>query len=118
MPGAFHTELVVDPAKMTARLYLLDVEFKNPTTLRSKLTVTLKRKGQEDEVPLSCGAEADSFNCKIPGKKLKKGDVLRVLAERDGQMGGVAEYAFPFKISSHEGHEGHKGGHLPGGHSQ
>ena len=101
MPGAWHTELVLDQNQKNAKIYLLDIEFKNPTVKNSKLTLTLKKPGRDNEQLIQCVAKQVFYVCSLSKIKLKKGDQLKVLAERDGKMGGIVTYSFPLKKVTH-----------------
>ncbi len=98
MPGAFHTELVA-AGKSAIRVYLLDMEWKNPTIESSMVTAYLKRKGQE--TPLACKPATDHFACELPkGKSLKATDEIHVTANRKGVTADAAVYRFPLKFSA------------------
>jgi len=80
---------------------LLDVSKKNSKIENSTLKLTLKRNSLE----WSCVAVKDYFVCRAPkGTKLEKGDEVQLLASRDGQVGGLVSYSFPFKLQKLGGH--------------
>ena len=93
MPGPFHTELV-KVSDTTFRVYLLDMEWKNPTTRDSKIAV--KAKSKKGFQPVSCAFEVEAFKCELP-KNWKWSDVTEISIEptRQGTPGGVALYRFP-----------------------
>ncbi|MCM2348623.1 MAG: hypothetical protein NDI69_01300 [Bacteriovoracaceae bacterium] len=89
MPGAFHTELVLN--SQSAKVYLLDVSFKNPTTVNSQVTVLL----QDKEV--SCVKKQDHFACPIPAKLTHLAEI-GVKAVRNGVVGKEATYPLPLSF--------------------
>ncbi len=111
MPGAFHTELIVDGVNKL-KVYLLDIEWKNPSVLKSDLQVTHNNKNKA-----SCEALQNYYVCTFTKNVnlLKKGE-LKVLAQREEQKGMEVFYKLPLKLqsskstpasapaSSHEGH--------------
>lgn len=104
MPGAFHTEVL--QTKEGFRIYLLDINWKNPSVLDSSVTATIKTGKKKTE--LVCSQEEDSFLCKTA--TFKKG-VLTIMAKREGQMGIDANYKLPLKLEAekneHIDHSGH-----------
>lgn len=93
MPGAFHTEVV--PEKSGYRIYLLDINWKNPSVKDSTLTANIEIENKKNE--LSCSKSTDSFFCK--SDMIAKGK-LNILAQREGQTGGVATYNLPLKFET------------------
>lgn len=90
MPGAFHTELLIE-GQDKVKVFLLDMEWKNPTTKNSNLEVRLG----EDKA--TCTAEAEAYLCSWTKKvNLKKGKLV-VLANREGLQGNEAVYDLPLK---------------------
>lgn len=93
MPGAFHTELVMK-SKIELNVFLLDMEWANPTTAGSSVKVVFK--SGKKESPLNCEAKQDHFRCKArrtvsirpPGK-------IEITANRNGVSGGLAVYELP-----------------------
>ncbi len=93
MPGAFHTEVV--PEKNGAyRVYLIDMEFKNPVVANSEVRLWLKTSSEKSEV--ICKADANSFLC-TPKDKMKSPKELLIIAKRDGAQGNEAKYVLPLK---------------------
>lgn len=86
MPGAFHTELLVETHM--ARVYLLDVNFKNPTTLNS--TVSMKVGSDSNFKEVSCSPKVEYFECHIP--EVEKVKDIQVKATRNGVSGKLANY--------------------------
>lgn len=103
MPGAFHTELVpVD--KNNLKIYLLDIQWKNPSVVNSKLVVRLNKKTKA-----KCEVKENYFSCVFPKSVdlTKKGE-LKVLAEREEQKGMEVSYPLPLKLEIvDDGHGGH-----------
>jgi hypothetical protein len=98
MPGAFHTELVL-LAKGEFKVYLLDVNFKNPSTTKSELQVQYL-----DKVSAKADCQIQEnlyYLCKLPQTVdfTKKGE-LRVVATREGQ--GGAEVVYPLPLPNRE----------------
>ncbi len=94
MPGAFHTE-VLPSGPNTLKVYLLDIEWKNPTTADSSLVVTHKAK---KSVTAKCVIEEDPYVCSFPKNiKLNKKAKLLVEAKRENQKGNTATYDLPLK---------------------
>lgn len=93
MPGAFHTEVV--PEKNGAyRVYLSDIEFKNPVVANSEVKLWLKTASKKFE--FDCKAEATSFLCSTE-EKVSSPKELSVVAKREGAQGNEARYPLPFK---------------------
>jgi hypothetical protein len=105
MPGAFHTELVLDKDQ-SVHVYLLDIEFKNPTVQDSSVEVTYQN--GKKIIPFKCTVMgSDHFHCLTSEKySTKKGD-FKVKATREKAVGNEAIYKLPLKLSSGAGHEMH-----------
>ena len=93
MPGAYHTELLKVTEK-SFRVYLLDMEWKNPTTKDSKISVNAK--SQTGQQPMKCSAERDYFKCNLP-TNWSWADLseINIESNREGSHGGIANYRFP-----------------------
>lgn len=104
MPGAFHTEVVLDKDQ-SVHVYLLDMEFKNPTLKDSSVAVTYKNK--KSSVAFNClPMGGDHFHC-TPSQKISiKQGKLVVQATREKAVGNEAIYKLPLKLtgSSNGGH--------------
>lgn len=99
MPGVFHTE-VVQAGKDTAKIYLLDLHWKNPTR-KGKVEARLGKK------VATCRARDDHFSCVFPKESdLSKG-ILTILAEREGDKGVEVFYELPLRHKKINGHLGH-----------
>ena len=94
MPGAFHTE-VVPTDKNQLDVYLLDLEWKNPSVTQSSLTVV--HHGKSDTTA-HCQIIKDHYHCQFSNSVhlTKKGE-LKVTAQREGQSGNAVSYSLPFK---------------------
>jgi len=114
MPGAFHTELVLD-GKNKFKVYLLDIQWKNPSVVKSQIQAKLNNK-IEAKCEIQKSESESYFLCALPSKVdlTQKGE-LRILAVREGQQGAEAIYPLPLKLetpavvspSEHSGHGGH-----------
>lgn len=82
MPGAFHTELVRGEKGAPAKVYLLDMEWKNPTVKDSAVSVSLDGKPAKD-----CKPAKDHFTC-----ELGLANSVSITAKRAGQQGNAATY--------------------------
>lgn len=99
MPGAFHTEVL--KTKEGYRVYLLDMNWENPSIADSSVVATIHAGKKKTE--LKCEKEKKSYLCKT---KLKEKGELEVTAKREGQMGNTAVYKLPLKFEkSNTGHE-------------
>jgi len=105
MPGAFHTEVVVD-GKDHLKVYLLNINWKNPTTANSSVEISFTGKSKD---PIKCVAKVDHFSCPIPTSvDLKKKGQLIVNSQRAGQKGNQASYTLPLKLGRiDDGHGDH-----------
>ncbi len=92
MPGAFHTE-VVSTGKDSLKIYLLDMEWKNPSVKKSSLKVTIGK------TKATCKAQENFYHCVFPATidLFKKGE-LKVIAQREGQSGAAAIYPLPLSF--------------------
>lgn len=99
MPGSFHTELVVEGS--TAKIYLLDMAFKNPLTGKSSVTVSAE--GKSVSVRPHCVEKKTFFECHFP-QDLKNYISLLIKPVRSGQKGKEVRYALPLKFSSGANH--------------
>ncbi len=92
MPGPFHTELVLESS--VVKIYLLDMNFKNPTTLNSKVVLLLKEKTDE----ILCVDKESYFECPLPGQSTNYLGI-NVKAIRNGVVGKVVYYPLPLTFS-------------------
>lgn len=91
MPGAFHTEVVKE--KEGYRVYLLDIDWKNPSVLDSSVSAFIQVGKKKTD--LTCSQESSSYFCK---SKLPQKGNLNILAKRQGQTGAMALYKLPLKL--------------------
>ena len=91
MPGTFHTEVVKE--KNGFRIYLLDINWKNPSVLDSSVTAFIQLGKKKTD--LACEKMTDSYFC---SSKLKEKGELNIIAKREGQMGDVSSYKLPLKF--------------------
>jgi len=95
MPGAFHTELVMK-SKKGLNVFLLDMEWANPTTESSSVKVVFKS-GKKESL-LNCETKQDHFWCKAPkGISIVAPGKVEITANRNGATGGLAVYELPLK---------------------
>jgi len=105
MPGAFHTEVVKE--KNGYRVYLLDINWKNPSVLDSDVKASIQV--GKNKTDLNCTKESDSYLCisSLPQKGM-----LNINSKREGQAGGIpSSYNLPLKFeipkSEMPEHKGH-----------
>lgn len=92
MPGAFHTELVIS-SDQKIKIYLLDMNWQNPTVKNSNVIVTYKAEKPEKA---KCSVTSDHFTCEFSKKvDLTKIGVLNIKAVREGNNGTIAIYELP-----------------------
>ncbi len=97
MPGNFHTEVV--PSKDgTFKIYLVDINFKEPTVKASKVSVWITNKRKSE---IKCEPMKDHFHCFPKGVNLNKG-TLTVEAERNSVKGAEAVYKLPLALAKGE----------------
>ncbi len=96
MPGAFHTEIVPN-TDSSFKLYLLDINWKNPSVKDSSLNVLHKPSNSK----AICKIEKNYYYCKLDKTiKLKNNGSLTVEAKREGQNGIAMEYMLPLKLET------------------
>ena len=94
MPGAFHTELV--PSGNNAfKVYLLDMDWKNPSVKDAKVKLTFK--GMKN-MNSNCVEKANFYLCKFD-KIFKPKNVGELILEttREAQAGDPVFYSLPLK---------------------
>lgn len=104
MPGAFHTEFV-PTGKSEFKVYLLDINWKNPSTKDSSLEV----RSAGGEKAKCEPKESLYYECRFPSKVdlAKKGE-LTVTAKRELQQGNEVKYPLPLKLEKvDDGHGAH-----------
>ena len=105
MPGAFHTEVILT-SPSTLKVYLLDIQLKNPSTIDSFLFVNHTK---DKAMKTKCSIESNYYTCTLPKNvDLKKKGELFVEAKREGQKGMVVSYELPLKLQKvDDGHGSH-----------
>lgn len=94
MPGAFHTELVPDSKGQSFQVYLLDINFKNPTVKDSSVEMQLEQKDNKI-INFNCSTMGDNhFFCK-PKKKYLSTEGKLILKVKREKATGQAEYKLP-----------------------
>jgi hypothetical protein len=91
MPGAFHTE-VVDKKNNSLEIFLLDMNFQNPSVKNSSLKVFTIAKGRKTD--FECAMDTEKYVCK---GNLPKTGKLHVIAQREKMQGNEAIYDIPVK---------------------
>lgn len=106
MPGAFHTEVLPLGANKL-KVYLLDINWENPSVLNSSLTVSLRSKKTSQA---KCEVQENYYLCEFPmGVDLTKKGELSVEAQRENQKGNMVSYELPLKLQViDDGHGGHQ----------
>ncbi|MBK9323524.1 MAG: hypothetical protein IPM97_11385 [Bdellovibrionaceae bacterium] len=106
MPGAFHTEIVpIDEQKL--HVYLLDMNWKNPTTKDSSLVMTFEKRKQFEKA--KCQPSSNFYICEFSKEvDLMKSGTLKLLAQRKKKKGNLIRYELPLK---HLGKSGNHSGH-------
>lgn len=105
MPSAFHTEVIVTSPN-TLKVYLLDMQWKNPSIKDSFLFVSLAK----DKIQkINCTIETNYYVCMFPKNvDLSQKGELFVEAKREGQVGKVVSYELPLKLQKvDDGHGSH-----------
>ncbi len=94
MPGAFHTEVVpLGPNKI--QVFLLDINFENPSTKDSALAVTHKA---GTSTIAKCEVKENSYICYLTKEiDLSKHGLLLITAQRENKKGRKIAYALPLK---------------------
>jgi hypothetical protein len=96
MPGAFHTEVVIN-SKNSLKVYLLDIDWKNPSVLKSEVKATLVAAKKTEDA--KCSAKDNYFLCTFSKSvNLKKKSELQIMAYREEQKGNVANYNLPLSL--------------------
>lgn len=96
MPSAFHTEVVLSDTDDSFHLYLLDMNFQNPTVKDSQVKAVYEVKGSKP-VNFKCEVMGGNhYHCLPDGKYSKSKGKLALTVKRE-QFEGKAEYVFPLK---------------------
>ncbi|MBK7961785.1 MAG: hypothetical protein IPK04_11675 [Bdellovibrionales bacterium] len=106
MPGAFHTEVIpLGPNKL--KVFLLDINWKNPSVSSSSLRVNLKSKKTSQA---KCDVQENYYLCEFSkGVDLTRKGELSIEAQRENQKGNKVSYELPLKLQViDDGHGGHQ----------
>lgn len=97
MPGSFHTEVVMD-GKDKIKVYLIDMEWKNPSVKKSSLSVILDNK--KETISADCKIIDDHYSCSFskPVNLYRKAE-LKIQSEREGIEGAEIIYTLPLRIN-------------------
>ena len=97
MPGAYHTEVVVtEPHRL--KVYLLDINWKNPTVKESGVKVSI---ASAKPASTDCIAAKDHFVCELPKNvNLQSTGTLNLISTRAKQKGAGATYALPLSFGA------------------
>lgn len=87
MPGAFHTEVVFDEKDGSVHLFLLDIEFKNPTVSNSSAAVTHEQKNGKRTEFFCEVMGGNHFHCKPKKSYGKDSGRLLLDVKREGAAG-------------------------------
>lgn len=90
MPGAFHTEVIAHPNGY--QIYLLDINFQNPTVKNSEVKASIKSVGRAEQ--LKCETHPDHFFCKFSSPP--QSGTLTIEPTRESLRGNAAQYNIPF----------------------
>lgn len=103
MPGAFHTE-VVKTGKSSARIFLIDINWKDPMTKNSSVKAEIGGASKGD-----CKAQGNFFQCSFSNDvDLNKKGELKIIAERNGMKGAPIIYELPLRLQKiDDGHGNH-----------
>jgi len=93
MPGAFHLELM-DSAD-TIKVYLLDMNIKNPTVEDSTVDVFLKNK---EKIKLICKPITNYFSCEKNKLNLKKFKEIVIHSRRQKAKGFEVSFKLPLEL--------------------
>lgn len=91
MPGAFHTEVVLEGPR-SLKVFLLDMNWKNPSVKDSEVQIL-------EPVGATCKIEDDYFRCALPeGFDGTKKGKLKLATTREKQKGNSAIYDLPLAL--------------------
>lgn len=105
MPAAYHTELVPD-GKHSFKVYLLDIDWKNPSIKNSSVELTYEDKLKTKAV---CTVGSNFYQCAFPANiDISTKGQISIASRREGQTGNDVTYPLPLKWkSANSGHQGH-----------
>lgn len=93
MPGAFHTELVLNQDSIS--IFLLDMGFKNPVIENSEVNVFGSTK--KGVLKGNCHTHGSSFMCMF-SEKISSLKSITIKAKRNGLQGKEAVYSLPLSF--------------------
>ncbi|EMK00368.1 MULTISPECIES: hypothetical protein [unclassified Leptospira] len=102
MPGNFHVE-ILDLGNSKYQIYLLDINFENPSLKSSSLVAKLRT--SEGYKNLSCEAAKNSFICTGDPKSKKTKKELILFANRENSKGSEIKLELPLKKDNGDNHE-------------
>ncbi len=95
MPGTFHLELVPE-GKREFKLYLLDMNWKNPSMKDASVSVSY---ANAKKMKATCTPSTDFYRCQFPSSiDLSKKGVIYIESQREGQKGNEVSYQLPLKL--------------------
>ncbi len=94
MPSTYHTEILIENSQ-DVKVYLLDIDFKNPVTDKSEALVVYE--SGRTKVDMPCMAENDYFICRTRQTLNFKRGKLRVKSHREEAKGNDVFYELPLK---------------------
>lgn len=95
MPGLYHTEVVVT-SSTELKVYLLDIDWLNPTTKHSSLEVSHKA---QTITKALCQPQFDYFTCSFNKRvDLTKKGLLSISSSRANQQGTEVIYELPLRL--------------------
>lgn len=102
MPGAFHTE-IVPTSSNELKVFLLDMEWKNPSVLNSSVELTFS------ETKAKCEIKENYFLCEFPKTMdLTKKGKIKLLSQREKLKGNSVIYELPLSLKKEtDPHSGH-----------
>lgn len=102
MPGAFHTEIVPVGAN-ELKVFLLDMEWKNPSVLNSSVELTYS------ETKSKCEVKEKYYLCEFPKSvDLTKKGKIKLTAQREKMKGNSVVYELPLSLKNEtDPHSGH-----------
>ena len=93
MPSSYHVELLNSGSNL--KIYLLDINFKNPTTKNSSVTVEFSGVISYKNL---CEKIEDHFECPKPKNSLEGYNKIIIYSEREAIKASSAQYALPLKF--------------------
>lgn len=95
MPGEFHVEILPAEAKQL-KVYLLDLQNREPLIIASSVRGTLKQNNKEFE--FTCISDHDYFLCQLPQESNLDSGELHLRTVRREAVGRLAVYKLPLSL--------------------